>query len=126
MGSLGLSKVCRAFSDVLDAGQGSVGWAAQAAGLVLSAEGKCCPAQLDGSHQDFFCFQPFPWDFLWGRYNHLHTASCQPCDSYIVPGLVCLQVSTFKLSLFPTEDGLGVTVKTRAPSFEGYFENGCV
>lgn len=122
-----LNKECRSFSDV-QVFQGRVQWGGleRAARLVLSAEGNCFPAQLDGSHQDFFCFQPLPWDFLWGRYNHLHTTSCQPCDSYIVPGLVCLQVNIFKLSLFPTEDGLGLTVKTRVPSFEGYFENGCV
>lgn len=97
-----------------------------AARLVLSAETNFCPAQLDGSHQDFFCFQPFPWDCLWGRYDHLHTTSCQPSDSHIVPRLVRLQVSVFKLSLFLTEDGLGATLKTRVPSLEGYFENGCV
>lgn len=86
--------------------EGRVQWGGleRPARLVLSAEGNCCPAQLDGSHQDFFCSQPFPWDPLWGRYNHLHTASCQPCDSYIVPGLVCLQVCISQLSLFPTED----------------------
>lgn len=57
-----------------------------------------------------------------GRYD-LHTISCQTCDSYIVPGLVCLQVRIFKLSLFLTEDCLGVTRKTEVPFFEGYFKN---
>lgn len=63
--------------------------------------------------------------FSVGRYD-LHTISCQPCDSYIVPGLVCLQVRVFKLSLFPTEDCLGVMRKTEVPVFEGYFKNNCV
>lgn len=93
--------------------------------LVLLAEGNCCPAQLDGSHQDFFRSQPSPWDFSVGRYDLLHTISCQPCDSYIVPGLVCLQVRVFQLSLFLTEDCLEVTMKTELPFFEGYFEIVC-
>lgn len=94
--------------------------------LVLSAEGNCCLAQLGGSHQDFFCSQPFPWDFLWGRYDLLHTISCQPCDSYIVPGLVCLQARIFKLGLFLTDNCLGVTRKKEVPFLGSYFENACV
>lgn len=61
-----------------------------------------------------------------GRYDLLHTISCQPFDSYIVPGLVCLQVRIFQLSLFLTEDCLEVTMKTELPFFEGYFENVCL
>lgn len=61
-----------------------------------------------------------------GRYDLLHRISCQPCDSYIVPRRVCLQVRIFKLSLFLTEDCLGVTRKTEVPFFEGYFESVCV
>lgn len=61
--------------------------------------------------------------FSGGRYDLLHTISCQPCDSYIVPGLVCLQARIFRLSLFLTEDCLGVTMKTEVLILEGYFEN---
>jgi len=64
--------------------------------------------------------------FSVGRYDLLPAISCQPCDSYIVPGLVCLQVRIFKLSLFLAEDCLGVTMKTKYHFFEGYFENVCV
>lgn len=38
---------------------------ARAARSTLSAEGNDCPAQLDGSHQDFFPSELFPWGFLW-------------------------------------------------------------
>lgn len=57
-----------------------------------------CPARLDGLHQGFLHSQLFPWDFLWGRYDILHTITCQACDSYIVPGLDCLQARNFESS----------------------------
>lgn len=38
---------------------------ARAARSTLSAEGNDCPAQLDGSRQDFFPSELFPWGFLW-------------------------------------------------------------
>lgn len=57
-----------------------------------------CPAWLNGLHLGFLHSELFPWDFLQGRCDVLHTITCQACDNYIVPGLDCLQVRNFELS----------------------------
>lgn len=107
-------------------GQSSVwqtGWGCQVSPF---SRAQMLPCSVGWITSGFLSFPAFPMGFSVGRYDLLHTISCQPCDSYIVPGLVCLQVRIFKLNLFLTEDCLGVTMRTEVPFLEDYFGNVCV
>lgn len=68
----------------------------------------------------FLSLWAFPMGFSVGRYD-LCTISYQPCDSYITPRLVHLQMGFSRL--LRSKDCLGVTVRTEIPFTEGHFEN---
>lgn len=126
MGSLGFSKVCRALSDALDGGQGSMGWAGEACQVSPLSRRQLLPCSAGWIPSGFLLFPAFPMG----------------------PSVVKVQSSPYsKLSalwqLYSAWTGLsasvhfsaksvsnwgclGVTVKTGVPSFVGYFEKGCV
>lgn len=112
MGSSGLSKECRSLSDALDRGQGSMGWAGGGCQVSRLSRRQLLPCSAGRIPSGFLLFPAFPMGLSVGKVQSCPYNELSACDSYIVAGLVCLQVNIFKLSLFPTEDGLGVTVKT--------------